>query len=229
MARAVILDVDGTLVDSNDLHARAWVDAAAEAGFTVKLEEVRPLIGMGGDKVLPILTGLPEEDPRGNALKELRGEIFRERYLPRVRAFPGVRELALRIRGEGARLVVASSASEEDLRKLLEVAGVADIIEESTSSDDAEESKPEPDIVQAALGRCGCEPQEAYMIGDTPYDVRAAERAGVAFIGVRCGGWSAEALAGAVAVYDDPADLLRRWESSPLASPADRGAGRDAR
>lgn len=225
MARAVILDVDGTLVDSNDLHARAWVDAAEEAGLELHFEEVRPLIGMGGDKVLPRVTGLEEEDPRGQALKERRGEIFRERYLPRVRAFPGVRELALRLRGEGVKIVVASSASEEDLGHLLEKAGIADLVEESTSSDDAEESKPEPDIVEAALRRCGCAPGEALMIGDTPYDVKACERAGVGIIALRCGGWGEEALAGALAVYDDPADLLNRWESSPLAHPAARGAG----
>ena len=220
MPRAVIFDVDGTLVDSNDAHAHAWVDAAAERGFSITFEEVRSLIGMGGDKVLPLLTGLSEEDPEGQDLKEHRGEVFRERWLPKVRAFPGVRELALRLQEAGIKLVVASSASEEDLTELLERAGVADLVESATSSDNAEESKPDPDIVQAALERCGCAPHEAVMVGDTPYDVEACQRAGVPIVGVRCGGWSAEALAGAVAVYEDPADLLARFESSPLANGA---------
>ena len=220
MPRAVIFDVDGTLVDSNDAHAHAWVEAAAERGFSITFEEVRSLIGMGGDKVLPLLTGLSEEDPEGHELKEHRGEVFRERWLPKVKAFPGVRELALRLQEAGIKLVVASSASEEDLSELLERAGVADLVESSTSSDDAEESKPDPDIVQAALARCGCAPHEAVMVGDTPYDVEACQRAGVPIVGVRCGGWSAEALAGAVAVYEDPADLLAHFEASPLVNGA---------
>lgn len=220
MPRAVIFDVDGTLVDSNDAHAHAWVEAAAERGFSITFEEVRTLIGMGGDKVLPLLTGLSEEDPEGHELKEHRGEVFRERWLPKVRAFPGVRELALRLQEAGIKLVIASSASEEDLSELLERAGVADLVESSTSADDAEESKPDPDIVQAALARCGCAPHEAVMVGDTPYDVEACQRAGVPIVGVRCGGWSAEALAGAVAVYEDPADLLARFDSSPLVNGA---------
>jgi HAD superfamily hydrolase (TIGR01509 family) len=208
----VILDVDGTLIDSNDAHARAWVDVGEEFGRRIRFEEVRPLIGMGGDKVLPMLTGLQEDDAEGRRMTERRGEIFRERYLRELRPFPGTRELLERLRAEGRRLVVASSASEEDLGLLLEQAGVAGLIEESTSSSDAEESKPEPDIVQAALQRAGVAATDAVMLGDTPYDVAAAGRAGVPLIAVRCGGWGDDALRGAVAVFDGPADVLAHWE-----------------
>ena len=215
--RAVLLDVDGTLIDSNDAHAHAWVDAAAEFGYAVSFGQVRRLIGMGGDKVIPELTGLSEDDPRGAELKERRGKIFRKRYLPSLRAFPGARELLERFREDGLDIVVASSASRDDLDALLKQAGIRDLIEEKTSSSDAERSKPDPDIVVAALESAGCGADQAIMLGDTPYDVQASMRAGVACVGLRCGGWVDEGLRGAVALYDDPEDLLRRYAESPFA------------
>jgi HAD superfamily hydrolase (TIGR01509 family) len=214
--RAVILDVDGTLIDSNDAHASAWVDACAEAGFSVDFHEARRLIGMGGDKVLPRLTGLTEESDEGKRLTERRGEIFRERYLPTLKPFPGARALLERFREDGLELAVATSASEKDLEPLLKQAGVQDLIDQSTSSDDADESKPDPDIVRAALRRVGVEAGEAVMLGDTPYDVEASGRAGVACVALRCGGWDDEALGRAVAVYQDPTELLARYDESPF-------------
>lgn len=213
----VILDVDGTLIDSNDAHARAWVEVGAEFGHEIEFAHVRRLIGMGGDKVLPRITGLDEDSPEGERITERRGEIFRERHLPGLRPFPGTRALLERLRADGLRLVVASSASEEDLEPLLEKAGIADLVEERTSSDDADASKPEPDIVLAALRSAGVGPEEAVMLGDTPYDVEACGRAGVRIVALRCGGWDDRALEGAVAVFDDPADLLRSYGSSPFA------------
>jgi HAD superfamily hydrolase (TIGR01509 family) len=215
--RAVLLDVDGTLIDSNDAHARAWVDAGAEFGQRIAFDDVRWLIGMGGDKVLPRLTGLEEDSEEGSRLLERRGEIFRERYLPALRALPGAAELVERLDREGLRAVVATSASETDLKALLEQAGLTSLLERSTNSDDADESKPSPDIVEAALAQAGVPAAQAVMLGDTPYDVAAAQRAGVRILAVTCGGWSAEELDGAAAVYADPADLLRRWDQSLLA------------
>lgn len=217
--RGVILDVDGTLVDSNDAHAWAWRLALLEAGFNVPFERIRPLIGKGGDKLLPEVSGLSEDTPEGERVSKRRGEIFQRDYLPRVAAFPRTRELLQRMRGDGLKLVVASSAKEDELRPLLEIAGAADLIEHATSTDDAEESKPDPDIVKAALAASGLTPAEVLMLGDTPYDVEAAGRAGIRTIALRCGGWREEDLAGAgaLAVYDDPADLLARYEASPLA------------
>jgi HAD superfamily hydrolase (TIGR01509 family) len=214
--RAVILDVDGTLIDSNDAHAHAWVDACGEQGFQVAFGDARRLIGMGGDKVLPRLTGLSEEDERGARLKERRGEIFRERYLTGLSAFPAARDLLERLKSDGLILAVATSASAEDLKPLLERAGIADLIDQRTNSDDAEESKPDPDIVRAALRRAGVPPDESVMLGDTPYDVEASGRAGVPCIALRCGGWDDQALGGAVAIYQDPAELLARYDQSPL-------------
>jgi len=215
--KAVILDVDGTLIDSNDAHAQAWVEACAEAGITVEFGEARRLIGMGGDKVLPRLTGLSEEDEAGKRLKERRGAIFRERHLQRLRPFPCARELLERFRDQGLTLAVATSASKKDLRPLLEQAGIADLIHERTDADDAEESKPAPDIVHAALRSAGVSAEEAIMLGDTPYDVEASGRAGVRCVALRCGGWDDAALEGAMAVYQDPADLLARYPDSPFA------------
>lgn len=212
--RAVLLDVDGTLIDSNDGHAQAWVDVCSEFGHDIEFGRVRWLIGMGGDKVLPKLTGIEEESDEGQRIKERRGEIFRERYLPSLKACPGAVELVERLRDEGLKLVVATSASETDLKALLDKIGLSWLGENATNSDDADNSKPDPDIVEAALEQTGAPAGEVVMIGDTPYDIEAASRAGVRIIGVECGGWEAGELAGAVAVYADPAELLRRWDDS---------------
>jgi HAD superfamily hydrolase (TIGR01509 family) len=173
----------------------------------VPFEKIRPLIGMGGDKRVPAVTGWSKDDPRAEQVAGRRAEIFRTRYLPHVRALPGARELLSTLREWGLRLAVASSAEEEELQPLLERAGVADLVEHKASSDDAESSKPDPDIVQAALRRLGLSPREAVMVGDTPYDVEAAMRAGIAIIALRCGGWNDEALKGAREIHDGPAEM----------------------
>lgn len=216
--RGVILDVDGTLVDSNDAHARAWVEALEEGGFEVPFERVRPLIGMGGDKLLPAVTGLPEEDARVERIGKRRGEIFKARFLPSLRAFPRTRDLLLRMREDGLKLAVASSAEPEELKALLRIAGADELVEGASSADDAGSSKPDPDVVHAALGRLRLEPSEVVMIGDTPYDVEAAARARVGAIAFRSGGWDDARLGGAIAIYDDPADLLARFAESRLAA-----------
>ena len=210
--RGIILDVDGTLIDSNDAHARAWVEAGARLGYDIAYDEVRPLIGMGGDRVTPIVAGVEEDSEEGQALAAARGEIFRSRHLRTLEPFPRVRELLQRFRDDGFTLVVASSASEEDLGLLLEQAGVADLVQGATSSGDAEESKPEPDIIEAAISRVRIPRGKLRMIGDTPYDVEAARRARVPIVAVRCGGWGDEDLEGAEAVAADPAELLDRYE-----------------
>lgn len=216
--RGVLLDIDGTLIDSNDAHARAWCDALREFGREVPFDAVRPLIGMGGDKLLPRLLDVDAESERGQAFSERRTEIFFERYVPHLRRTPGARELVLRFKAEGIRLVIATSAKEEEMERMLDGVGLDELVRRKTTSDDAESSKPDPDIVVAALKKSGLEPHENVMIGDTPYDIEAAARAGVAAIGLCCGGWSAADLRGAIAVYDDPAHLLREFSASPFAS-----------
>jgi HAD superfamily hydrolase (TIGR01509 family) len=214
---AVVLDVDGTLIDSNDAHARAWVDAFAEQGITAPLAKVRRAIGMGGDKLLPHVAGIEKESKLGRAVSSRRSEIFQRSYLPHLQPFPHVRELLERFRADDLTLTVASSAQENELGALLEVAGVADLIHAQTSSDEADRSKPDPDIVHAAIARAKCPKNRIVMLGDTPYDVEAAHRAGIPIVALECGGWTAEELHEADAVYGSPADLLRRYASSPFA------------
>lgn len=216
--RGCLLDVDGTLIDSNDAHARSWIDALREFDFgDVTYAEVRALIGMGGDKLVRAVTGLDVERGRGKELTSRRKQIFLRDYLPSLGATPGARDLLLKLHDQELKLVIATSAREDELKALLEQAGLSELVQRRTTSDDAEESKPDPDIVHAALMRGDLDPRSTVMLGDTPYDVEAANRAGVPTIAVRCGGWWADdALGGAAAIYDDPADVLRAFEGSLL-------------
>lgn len=214
--RVVLLDIDGTLIDSNDAHARAWVGGLAAHGYVVPFAEVRPLIGMGGDKLLPTLVGLDPASGEATRIGASRSELFMQ-ALPGLHPTPGARDLLLRLRAEGLERVVATSADASEVQAILEQAGVADLIETTASSGDAERSKPDPDILQAALHKAGRSSAHAIMLGDTPYDIEAAARARVGTIALRCGGgWSDAQLAAATAIYDDPADLHRHFATSPL-------------
>ncbi len=213
----VILDVDGTLVDSNDAHAKSWVEAMAEHGYTVPFAKVRQLIGEGGDKVLPETIGVQDESDEGKQISSRRGEIFKERYLPSVRAFPSAQKLLDHMRARGLKLAVASSAKPDELRALLQIVGAADLIEEKSSSKDAKNSKPDPDIMQVTMEKIGLPADEVVMLGDTPYDIESARKVGVGTIALRCGGWQDRDLAGALAIYADTADLLSHYDTSLLA------------
>lgn len=219
MIRAVLLDVDGTLVDSNDAHARAWVDAFVQEGIAVRPDAVRRAIGMGGDKLVPAVSGVDPDSPTGRRLAERRRAIFRDRYLPDIQPLRDAAALVGALRRRGLTPTVASSAHRDELRQLLAIAGTPSLLDEAATSDDADGSKPDPDIVQAALAHAGVTPREAIMVGDTPYDVEAARRAGVGAVAVRSGGWSDADLAGALAIYDGPWDLLAHLAGSPIVRP----------
>jgi len=216
--KAVILDVDGTLVDSNGAHAESWADVFRAYGYAVTADQIRPLIGMGGDKLIPKAIGVDKESLLGKAINARRKQIFLEQYLPRLRPLPGVRQLLERMRERGLRLVVATSAEAEELDRLLRVAEVDDLIEARTDAKGVPHSKPEPDVVEAALERVGVRPGEAVMLGDTPYDLASAARAGVPMIGVKTGGYDEAGLRGAIAVYSTPLDLWEHYDASPLGS-----------
>jgi HAD superfamily hydrolase (TIGR01549 family) len=216
--RGVILDIDGTLVNSNDAHARAWVEALAEVDVAVEFAAVRRLIGMGGDKLLPAIASFEAESQLGEKVSKRRSEIFKQRYLPQLHAFPKTRELLLRMKSAGIQLAVASSAKKDELTPLLSLARVSDLIADATSSSDARSSKPDPDIVAAALVKLALGAPHVLMIGDTPYDIEAAARAGIRTIAFRSGGRSDQDLADAIAIYDNPADLLAHFDTSPLAT-----------
>jgi HAD superfamily hydrolase (TIGR01549 family) len=214
--KGIILDVDGTLVDSNEAHVQAWVKALKRGGHDVPAEHVRPLIGMGSDNLLPTLISVEKDTPEGEKLSASWKEIFESEYLPHLKAFPKTKELLKSLKADGYKLAVASSAEKEMLKKLLEIAGADNLIEDETSAYDAENSKPDPDIVQAALDKLNLKPEQVLMLGDTPYDIEAAAKIGVKVIALRCGGRNDHALKGAIAIYDDPAGLLAHLDASPL-------------
>lgn len=214
--KAILFDVDGTLVDSNDAHAAAWVKAFTEHGIGVVPALVRRCIGMGGDKLMPAVSGIEADSPAGSAIAKRRGQIFTRDFLPVLKPFTDAGALVAAIKARGLTAVAASSARKDELSALLELAGAAWLMDAATSSDDADQSKPAPDIVEAALRRAGASPSEAIMIGDTPYDIEAARRAGVNAIAFRSGGWKDDDLKGAIAIYDGPGDLLRQLDRSPI-------------
>jgi HAD superfamily hydrolase (TIGR01509 family) len=207
-ADTLIFDIDGTLIDSNGAHADAWVQALAEHGITTEPVTVRALIGMGGDKLLPRVAHLEEDSSIGVAIGRRKKQIFMTR-LAELRATHGARALLEYLRQTGVDLAIATSAGDADMDALLKQAQVADLVPARASSDDAKESKPDPDIVRAALALVDVGVRTAVLIGDTPYDIEAAERAGIGCVALRCGGfWSDRDLGGAVAIFDDPAELL---------------------
>jgi HAD superfamily hydrolase (TIGR01509 family) len=215
--RGILLDIDGTLLDSNDAHAAAFTRAFAEHGIDIPFEHVRPLVGMGSDKLIPSLIGLERAENDGEKIAERKKGIFEERYLPHLKPTPGARALLKRFLADGLLLVVATSAGGEEMKGLLRQTGIEDLIHDATSSGEVDSSKPDPDVIGAAIKKSKLKPSELVMLGDTPYDIEAASKAGVATIALRCGGWwDDNTLAGAIAVFEDPAELLGKW---PLREP----------
>jgi HAD superfamily hydrolase (TIGR01549 family) len=217
MTKALIFDVDGTLVDSVDLHACAWQETFREFGKDIPFSKIRMQIGKGGDQLMPVFLSKSELDEHSEQISERRGKIFKEKYLSKVKGFPLVRELFQRLLADGKKIAIASSAIGEELETYKKVAGIVDLLDAETSADDAARSKPYADIFLAALERLGNPPKgETLVVGDTPYDIEAAGKAGLKTIALRCGGFPDDVLQGAVAIYDDPADLLARYDESPL-------------
>jgi len=219
MIKAVIFDIDGTLVDSVDLHAQAWKETFKEYGKDIPYQQVRHQIGKGGDQLMPVFFSREELDEFGEEMEEHRSELYKREFLPRVRAFPMVRELFERIRADDNRIALASSAKEDELAAYKKIARIEELVEEETSADDANRSKPHPDIFQAALAGLGdISVNEAVVIGDTPYDAEAAGKLRLRTLGVLCGGFPERELraAGCIDIYDDPADLLSRYDETVL-------------
>ncbi len=218
MIRVVVFDLDGTLVDSNELHVLAWHDTFRHFHKDIPLERLREQIGKGADQYLPVFLDEREMREFGEEADKLRGEIFKKEYLPHVKPFPKVRELFERLRADGKKIALASSGKETEVRhyeKLLEIGGLVDCM---TTMDQVAQSKPKADVFIAALNLLALPPSEAVAIGDTPDDVAAAKKIDLPVIGVLCGGFPEQALRdeGAVAIFRDPADLLERYYQSPL-------------
>lgn len=222
---ALFFDLDGTLVDSNDLHVDAWDRAFREPGHQFPPEIIHGQVGKGGDNLVPsLLPDLGEEEQ--DAIDRRHGDIYKSELMGRVKPFAGARDLLEHARNQGLQVVLASSASGEEVDHYLELLDAAELVSFTTSKDDVGSSKPAPDIFQAALDKAGLRPEQALVIGDTPYDVLAAGRCGVASIAVLSGGFPEEELrsAGATAIYRDAAELLARWNDLPVARPADAGS-----
>ncbi len=222
MPKAVIFDIDGTIIDSVDSHAKAWQEAFRHFGYEFTFERIRSQIGKGGDQLLPEFLNDEELDRDGKKVDEFRAKLFKEKYLPHLKAFPRVRELFEKVRSSGEKIALASSAKGEELKHYEEIAEVDDLVEVETSSSDAKRSKPHPDIFEAAIDRLGegIAREDILVVGDSPHDAEAAKRAKLATVGVLCGGFPAEALqeAGCIAIFEGPADLLQRFDESPLVS-----------
>ncbi|MBS1813582.1 MAG: HAD family phosphatase [Acidobacteria bacterium] len=216
--KAVLCDIDGTLIDSNVQHAESWQRTFAHFGVPATFEEVLRQIGKGSDHLLPVFVpNKHEREALEPKLKDFRKKLFHREYIDTIQPFPKSRELLQRMITEGLRVAVASSTDKDDLPKLKQIARIDDLVEKETTAGDAAHSKPDPDIFQSAIGKLGLRRGEVIALGDTPWDIEAAGRAGVDTIAVTCGGWSRDDLASAVAVYDDPAHLLREFDHSPLA------------
>lgn len=221
MTDAVLFDIDGTLLDSVDLHAQAWQEAFRHFGRDIPLDKIRAQIGKGGDQLVPVFLKGDELREKQQPLQEFRSQLFKDKYLAKVKPFPCVRELFQKVKGSGKRVALASSAKADELKTFERIANIQDLVEVKTSSGDAAKSKPNPDIFEAALERLGPEIQreDVVVVGDSPYDAEAAGRAGIRTVGVLCGGFPESDLrdAGCIAIYRGPEDLLRRYDGSPLA------------
>lgn len=215
MPQAILFDIDGTLVDSNNFHVLAWAEAFHAAGHDFRLADLHAQIGKGADNYVRAL--LPDaSDAQAEALGEAHGRLFKQHYSHRLKPFPHARELLQRCKDEGLKVYLATSASAAELERHLDVLDAHDLVDGHTNADDVGCSKPCPDIFETAAKKAGVAPDQALVVGDTPYDIEAADGAGIRSIAVRSGLFSDSRLGGAVAIYDDVADLLARFDESPL-------------
>jgi HAD superfamily hydrolase (TIGR01509 family) len=215
-----ILDIDGTLVDTNYHHALAWFRALARFDLILPVWRIHRHIGMGGDQMVAALCGDDIEDKLGDDIREAEGDEY-ARLIGEVRTMDRSRELILALRDRGRRTVLASSAKADEVEHYLELLDAREIIDGWTTSADVEETKPAPDLVHAALERVGADGDEpAVMVGDTPWDIKAAQKAGVPTLAVVTGGFSEQELrdAGAADVFESVADLESRLDATPFSA-----------
>jgi HAD superfamily hydrolase (TIGR01509 family) len=215
--KAIFFDIDGTLVDSNDFHVLAWEEAFESVQARFDRQVIHDQIGKGTDMLVPTL--LPDLDAGSvDRLGKTHGEIFKAKYLERVKPFPDAHALLARVRDAGKSVVLASSAGKSELDHYLGLLDAHDIVRASTSADDVKKTKPAPEIFAVALKTIGFAPDEVIVVGDTPYDVEAARKCGISAVAVRSGKFTDDVLrsAGAVEIYDDTADLLAHFDTSPL-------------
>jgi HAD superfamily hydrolase (TIGR01509 family) len=219
MPRVAILDVDGTLVDTNYHHAIAWFRAFRRHFLTLQVWRIHRHIGMGGDQLVAALAGDEVEERLGDSIRDAESELYRE-LIGEVQAMEGSRQLIEDLKDAGNAVVLASSAKEWEVQHYLELLGAAEMVDAWTTSDDVERTKPEPDLVHAAMEKVGGRPEEAMLIGDTVWDVEAAHRAGVEALAVLTGGFSEQELsdAGARDVFTSVEELRQSLVETSLQS-----------
>jgi len=220
MNRAAIFDVDGTLVDSVDQHARAWQEAFAQFNHRIGYRRIRAQIGKGGDQLLPVFLSHELVRQQGKGIEAARSAIFRIRYMSDLQPFPRVRALMLKLRARGWKIAVASSAKKKELKIYELKCQIAHLLDVETSSDDVQRSKPYPDIFMAVRRKLhGITSSHCVVVGDSPYDALAARKAGMHSVGFLCGGFGRKNLrkAGAEHLYRDASDLLRNFDRSIFA------------
>jgi HAD superfamily hydrolase (TIGR01549 family) len=215
MAEAALLDVDGTLIDANYQHAIAWYRAFRRHDIVLPIWRIHRAVGMGGDQLVPALVGDETEQQKGDAIRDARDEIYRE-LIGEIAPLHGARGLIEDLKERGLRVVLASSSPQKEIDHYLDLLDARDLADAWTTNDDVEATKPEPDLVKAALAKA--ETSDAVMVGDTRWDVEAASKAGLETIAVITGGWSEQELrdAGAIAVFESVEDLRRRLDETPL-------------
>ena len=210
--QAMLLDIDGTLVDSNEKHTDCWIEAFARFGKTVERSVVRQQIGKGGDLLVPDTLNAREMRNYGTEVQEYRGELWKREYMKGVEPFPGVVNCIRAIHGRGIRLAFASSSSAEEVEYYVGLLGVGKLLEGTTSKSDAQFSKPSPEIFQAALECVKADPARTLAVGDTPYDILAAHRIALPVVALRTGGFAEELLAKAEFVFEDLNAMTRELE-----------------
>jgi HAD superfamily hydrolase (TIGR01509 family) len=213
-----VLDIDGTLVDTNYQHAIAWYRAFRQSGIVLPIWRIHRHIGMGGDQLVEALTDSGVEREQGDEIRDAEKKLYFE-LIDEVEPMEGSRELIEDLKRRGHTVVLASSAKDDEVDHYLDLLNARDLADAWTTSGDVKETKPQPDLVNAALERSGGSADEAVMVGDTPWDVRAAENAGVKTLTVRTGGFGDDELrdAGAIEVFESVADLRAKLDQTPLA------------
>lgn len=214
MIKAIIFDLDGTLVDSVKYHAKAWVKAFKEYGYDFSQETLSQQIGKGSEFIVGEMLSSEEAEKLHSDIAEYRKQYYQDNLLEKVQPFPKVKELFKTIKGDNIKIVLASSARTDTIEHYKKLLNIEDLIDGATSTDDVEKSKPEPDIFTSALAKLdNIKPEEVIVVGDSPYDAIAANKVNLTTIGLLGGGFSAETLtdAGCVAIYQDPVDLLAHY------------------
>jgi len=212
-----ILDIDGTLVDTNYHHAVAWYRAFRQHGIVLPVWRIHRHVGMGGDQLIAALTDDRVEEEKGDDIRTAEKALYLA-LIEEVEPMDGSRELIVELKERGQTVVLASSAKEDEVDHYLDLLDARDLADDWTTSADVEATKPAPDLVAAALAKAGADNDDAVMVGDTPWDIEAAQRAGVPTVAVRTGGFGHDELedAGAAAVVESVAELRERLGETPL-------------